>query len=794
MTRNSCLKAAMNVKILKLNTMKQRMLVGLWFFFSLCFCYAEGNNIPVRGRVTDDAGETLIGATVFIPQTGKGTITDLNGQFQLMLEKGSYSLQVTYVGYEAAKLDFVVKEHPLELAITMESGTEKLDEVVVSSRSANHNIRETEMGVVKLDIKSIKQIPAFMGETDVLKSIQLLPGVQSGGDGFSGFNVRGGSADQNLVLLDDATIYNASHLMGFFSVFNADAVEDVKIYKGDIPAAYGGRLSSLLKVNTPNQIPDDFSVQGGVGTISSKLSAAGSVANKKVHYLVAGRRTYADLFLPLAKDTAMHDNSLYFYDLNAKVNVHINDANRLYFSGYLGRDVFGFQDMMGMKYGNSTASFRWNHIQNEQLSTDITAHYASYLYKIHMASGITEMDWLSSISDYGIKGDFNLFYSHDASLKGGASVTYHSFYPGKIVGKNNEVLEEVPENFAIEYGLYLSNDHALGNVLNLRYGLRYSAFQNVGPALVYHYDKNYQAIDSTRYYGGEAYHTYGGLEPRLNATFILNPELSLKAGYARTMQYLQLASNSSTGFPLDIWFSSSPNTRPQISDQVAMGIFKNINQNAYEISLEGYYKKMQNQIDFKDFADILFNPKLEGEIRTGDAKSYGVELLVRKNSGLFTGWVSYTLSKSTRKIKGINDNEEYDANYDKPHNLAVVGSYQFTPKLLVSASWVYSSGAPMSLPTGRFEYGNYVVPVYSGRNEYRLPDYHRLDLSVTYKTGEKKKNRFRSEINLSAYNVYNRKNAFTIFFQADDENPNKMNANKLSLFGIVPAITYSFWF
>ncbi|NTW25984.1 MAG: TonB-dependent receptor, partial [Lentimicrobium sp.] len=620
---------------------------------------------------------------------------------------------------------------------------------------------------------------------------------QSTAEGSSGFSVRGGSPDQNLILLDEAIVYNASHLLGFFSVFNNDAIKDVALYKGDIPASSGGRLSSLLDIRMKDGNLKTLSGAGGIGTISSRLTLEGPIIKDRTSFLVAGRRTYVDIFLPLAKNEDIRDNILYFYDFNAKINHRIDEKNRIFMSGYFGRDVFS-NDFARMSLGNQTGTFRWNHLFSQKLFSNFTVIHSLYDYQLGTAEGnASSFIWKSKMQNQSVKGDFTWFVNPGNTLKFGTSVIYHTFDPGKAEGTGSESLfttYELPRNYAIEYGVYISNEQKITEKLMLKYGVRFSAFQNIGPGTIYNYDQDYNATDSIVYNKSKIFNTYHAFEPRLGLNYILSPSSSIKASYSRTVQYVQLAQNSTAGTPLDLWFPSSPNVKPQKADQFAIGYFRNLKENTIETSAEVYYKSMTDVIDFKDNAELLLNPELEGELRIGKGWSYGLELMVRKNSGKLSGWVSYTLSATRREIEDINDGQSYRAPYEKPHNISIVLNYEFSERAVLSGNWVYSTGAPVTFPTGRAVVGNVIVPIYSSRNAYRLPDYHRLDLSFAIKEKNKKNRKWQGEWNFSVYNAYGRKNAWAINFIQDPNNPNQTYAEKTYLFSIIPAITYNFKF
>lgn len=755
------------------------------------------NKFTISGYVKDQSGEELIGATIYIPQLKTGSVTNVYGFYSITIPEGIYQLDYSYIGYKTETKEINLNKD-ISLPVSLSEDTKSIEEVIVTAERKNDNVVKTEMSTVKLQAKEIKKIPALMGEVDVIKAIQLLPGIQSTGEGFSGFNVRGGSPDQNLILFDEATVYNASHLMGFFSVFNNDAIKDLKIYKGDIPAEYGGRLSSLLDIRMKEGNQKKLEATGGIGTISSRLTLEGPIIEDKWSVLVAGRRTYADLFLLFSQDEAIRSNKLYFYDLNLKTNYRINDKNRIFVSGYFGRDVFKFGDMYGFDWGNLTFTARWNHLFSDQLFSNFSVIYSDYDYKMESGQGNNGFKWTSNLKDIKIKGDLTYYPNTQNTIKYGMEAIYHHFNPGFARGTGSESSMynslKMPESNALEYAAYISNEHKVTPKLTLNYGIRGSIFQNMGESTVYNFDENYEKIDSTTYKQWEIYNTFYGLEPRLSLNYTINQRSSVKASYSRTKQYLHLASNSTAGSPLDVWLPSSPNIDPQLANQVAVGYFRNWWDDMLETSIEFYYKDMDNQIDFKDHADLMLNPELEGEFRIGDAWSYGMELLIRKQEGRFTGWISYTLSKAERKFPDINKGKVYVSVYDKPHNISVVGMYDLSPRWNISATWVYATGAPVTFPSGKYTYENVAVPIYTERNGYRMPDYHRMDLSLTLKSKYKPNKRFNSDLNLSIYNVYNRHNAWMIYFGEDEENPDITIAEKVYVFPIIPSLTWNFYF
>lgn len=756
--------------------------------------------ITVSGTIKDaTSGESLIGATVSVKDLISGTSANQYGFYSLSLKQASYQLEFRYLGYQTVtKTVDLSKNITLNIELTPEDS--QLEEVVITAEHPEANVKEAEMSVSKLEMKTIKQVPALMGEVDVLKVIQMLPGVQATAEGSSGFSVRGGGNDQNLILLDEATVYNASHMMGFFSVFNNDAVRDVKLYKGDIPANYGGRLSSVLDVRMKEGNNKKFTATGGIGLISSRLTLEGPIGNEKTSFLIAGRRTYADLFFPLMTDSSAKKSKLFFYDLNLKVNHQINERNRLFLSVYTGRDLFGQKGTSDAGFGNLTGTLRWNHQLSNQIFSNLSAVVAKYDYSLKMKQGGSNYVWNSKMLDYTLKLDFNYFPNPQNEIKFGFASTFHDFTPSDayIQGENSRLGAPIPKDYALEHGIYLSNEQKIGEKLTIKYGLRYTIFQNIGTATIYTYAKgspNYTVTDTTYYGSGKIFHTYQGLEPRLGVTYTFNEQSSLKASISRTIQNMQLASNSSGGMPLDVWFPSGPNIKPQKANQYAIGYFRNFANNTIETSIESYYKNMYDVVDFKDNAQLLMNPRMEGDIRTGKAKAYGLELFIKKNDGKLNGWISYTLSKVTRTIAEINNGNPYPTTYDKPNNINVVLNYEFSKRVILSSNWVYATGAPITFPVGSYVINNTYGKYYSTRNGYRMRDYQRLDLSLTLKGKEHTDKKWQGEWVFSMYNAYGRHNDWMINFVQDPKNISKIVVERWYLpFVFFPGITYNFKF
>jgi hypothetical protein len=753
--------------------------------------------VTLSGYVHDQTnGELLIGVTVYCTELKTGAVTNMYGFYSLSLIPGKYTIRYSYVGFGSQEKEIRIDKN-MTLDINLSPAESVLGEVVITGKRTDENVRAPEMSMVKMDIKTIRKVPALLGEIDVIKVLQLLPGVQTTSEGSTGFSVRGGNSDQNLILLDEATIHNASHLMGFFSVFNNDAVKDVTLYKGDIPAAYGGRLSSLLDIRMKDGNTKKIGLTGSVGTVSSKLTIEGPIIKDRTSFLVSGRRTYADLFLPLAKDENVRKSQLYFYDLNLKLSHVIDENNRIYLSGYAGHDTFK-NEFASMGFGNQTGSIRWNHLFSKKLFFNLSLVYSNYNYALGTPEGeATSFKWTSKMRDYSARFDFTHYISDKHTLRYGATTMYHEFFPGTANGLGSEsLLTEfiLPAEYALEHSLYGSDEYKLNPKLTLKFGIRFALFQNIGPGTYYIYNQNYIPVDSILYKKGDLFNSYSSFEPRFAFTYLASGFSSIKGSYSHAAQFLTLAQNSTAGTPLDIWFPATPNVKPQLCDQFATGYFRNFKNNMYEASVEVYYKNYRNVIDFRDHAQLLLNPYLEGELRIGKGYSYGIETLLRKNEGLFTGWISYTYSRSFRIIPEINSGNKYNAPYDKPHSVNVVANYDISQRVSVSATWVYATGLPVTFPTGRAEYGNAIIPIYSNRNAYRMPDYHRLDLSVSLKGKDKPGKKWHGEWNFSVYNAYNRHNSWSINFTQDDLDPNKTYAEKTYLFAIIPALTYNFKF
>jgi len=780
----------------------QKKSTKIILFLLLLFSAGQAQTTTLHGVVRDEkTDETLIGVSISVKELKTGTASDEKGEFSLTLPYGEYNIQISYVGYITFKQKIsITNNHPQALNIKLKVNEHALEEVVVSGRKRDANVSEMAMSSQKLQMTTIKKIPALMGEVDVIKAIQLLPGVQAAAEGTSGFSVRGGGTDQNLILLDDAALYNASHMMGFFSVFNNDAISEATLLKGDIPAVYGGRLSSVLDVEMKNESPEKFSGSGGIGLISSRLMLETPLFDNKTSVMLAGRRTYADLFIPLSGNDDLKDTYLYFYDLNAKITHTFNSKNRIFISGYHGKDNFGMNQLMGFGYGNSSLTARWNHVFSENLFSNLSLIGTQYSYNVDVDMKPYNMILKAGMKDWSLKYNFSYLWNRRNTTKFGLSATYHRFNQGDLKNKQQE--DDIPaliQNTSLEcrkgleYGLYVSHEQSVARKLSLKYGLRLSIFQNIGKELLYRFDENYELKNSTQYGKGEIFNTEINPEPRLGLLYRLNKVSSVKASYSRTVQYAQVASNANGGLPMDIWYPVSPNVKPQKCDQYAVGYFRNLFDNRIETSAELYYKNLYDVIDFKDHANTYGNKLLDGEIRAGKGRSYGAEFLIRKNEGKLTGWISYTYSRSFKTIKEIHFGKEYQSSFDRPHNFVSVLSYDMTKRLNVSANWIYNTGQPVTYPYGKYTVENVPYAIYSGeRNKSRYPDYHRMDFSATLKMPKSERRKWEGKWNLSIYNLYGRENVWAVIFTPDENNAIK--TEKIYLFSIVPSISYNFKF
>ena len=743
----------------------------------------------VSGTIKDKkTGEALIGATIRVSdKPALGTATNEYGFYSLTLPSGTYKLIVGYIGYKEQELQVSPDKRSGDVALE----PEETQLNVVTIRSKVNNITSAQMGMEKLDISEINAVPVIFGERDVLKTIQLLPGVQSVSDGNSGFYVRGGAADQNLILLDDAVVYNPSHLLGFFSTFNSDAIKDVTLFKGTAPAQYGGRLSSVLDVKMNDGNNQGYHVSGGIGLIASKLEVEGPIKKDEGSFLVTARRTYADVFLKLSHDTTLKKSSLYFYDLNAKLNYKLSKKDRLYLSGYFGQDDLGLGGLFGLNYGNATGTLRWNHIFNDKLFSNTSLIYSDYDYNIGINTGGISANIQSIIRDWNLKEELEYFANPANSIRFGFSSVYHTIEPGNITGTGITNSTQ-PDNHSLENALYISDSWKASSRLNVDYGIRVSAFSVMGGANLYNLNPNGTVRDTLHAGAGQIEQTYFVPEPRASASYTLNEVSSLKLGYARNAQYMHLISNSTTTNPTDKWVGSDNNIRPEIADQGTLGYFRSFKNDDYELSAETYFKYMQNQVDYRDGANVFDNTPLDSKLLYGDGRSYGLELYFKKKAGRFTGWISYTLSRSEMQILGVNNNDWYASRQDHTHDFSVVGIYKLSKKWTVSSDFVFYTGGAATFPSGKYEVNGQTVFYYTSRDGYRMPNYNRLDLSFTKQLKPHK--RYTSELVYSLYNAYGRQNPYIINFQQDPNDPNKTQAVQYALFRFVPSISYNFKF
>ncbi len=781
--------------------MKSRKYFLIIVFLLVIFRSGLSENDPsksatISGFVRDArTGESLSGAVIYPKENPSiGITSNSYGYFSLSLPAGKYSLIVQFLGYKTKIIALELSDN-VKINVEMEEESIALKEITITGEKSNINVVQSEL-ISKINVKEIQNIPVIMGEKDILKTIQLLPGVTPAGEGNAGFYVRGGGVDQNLILLDEAPVYNPSHLLGFFSTFNSDAIKDITLYKGGFPAEYGGRLSSVVDIKMNEGNNKEYHLSGGIGIIASRLAVEGPIFKNRGSFMITARRTYADIFLRLLSakgaDSTASKSTLYFYDINLKANYQFSDKDRLYFSCYLGRDNFNLGGVLGLNWGNVTATTRWNHIINNKIFSNTSLIFNKYSYNFNVAVGNLTMNVISEIQDWNLKEDLHFYLNSKNMIKFGFNSIYHTFVPSKVDSTAFFHVRSMDNKFALENAFYVSNEQTISTHIKASYGLRYSIFSSIGPGTVYTYDKVSDVVDSAIYPKGKIFNTFGGFEPRLLVNYVINDSSSVKISYARTRQYIHLLSNTTSTTPFDLWVPSNINILPEIADQYTLGYFRNFSDNMYETSVEVYYKTMQNQIDYRNGANLILNNKVEAQLVFGKGWGYGLEFLVRKKYGKLTGWISYTLSKTKRQFSDINDGNIFLAKQDRPNNIAIVGIYELNPRLTFSATWIYISGNVVTFPSGRYIVDNNIIPYYTERNGYRMPDYHRLDIGLTWQ--RKKTARFESNWNFSIYNVYARENAYAINFQLDPNDPTKMQAVQLSLFRFVPAITYNFKF
>lgn len=764
--------------------------------FAMLFCCLKAfpqQKFTINGIITDASnGEVLSGVIVSINASNLIAISNNYGFYSLSVPEGDYTVSVNLMGYQ--KQEQLLKIHNNQtINLSLIQKSVELEAVAVTGVKENKNITSNEMGNVRISPRQIENVPVLFGERDIIKTLQLLPGIKQTGEGNTGFCIRGGGIDQNLILLDEAPVYNASHLLGFFSVFNSEAIRDANLYKGSIPAEYGGRASSVLDIRMKEGNAKEYQTTGNIGLISSNMSFEGPIKEDVSSFIVSGRRTYADLFLKLVPDKDFRDSKLYFYDLNLKTNFKLSNATRLFVSGYLGHDKFWIPDQFGFDWGSKTATVRLNHTFNKKIFSNSSFIFSNYSYHIDI-SGDNEVIMGSIIQDFNLKQDFSLYPNTRNSVKFGLNLIAHKTIPGEIEAAPGSIYKslEVRPRRALEYSIYLSNNQQITNRLQAYYGIRLALFTNVGPGNFYQFDTSGNLTQQTSYDSFKWVKTQGGPEPRLAINYQINEQSSVKGSYNRIYQFIHLLSNSTSSTPTDVWVPSSNNVKPQIADQWSVGYFRNFKKNLFESSLEVYYKNLQNQIDYKNGADLVFNSTVEAELVFGKGWAYGAELLFRKNYGRLTGWLGYTWSKTMRQFDLINEGKPFPARQDRRHDISVVAQYNLSKKLILSATWVYNTGNAVTFPNGKYVIDGRTVGYYTQRNGYRMPDYHRLDLGLTWIKRQTLKHE--SSWNFSIYNAYARENAYFISFRPKDDNPDQTEAVQISLFKFIPSISYKFKF
>ena len=793
-----------------------RKLYQLLILYLISINVYSQTNYTLNGYIKSASdGESLIGATIYINEIQGGVITNPYGFYSITLEKGEYNVEYRYIGYITLKKKIILdKDQKFDIELLSEDI--ELENILITSESENENVSSTEISTFKLDISKINEIPTFLGEVDIIKAIQLIPGVSTVGEGGSGFNVRGGSVGQNLVLLDEAPVYNSSHLLGFLSVFNPDAVKDLKLYKGGIPARYGGRLSSILDIRMKDGNNKKRSISGGIGSIFSRLTIEAPIVKEKSSFILALRRSYADVLAkPFLKNSNFLNDgwALNFYDLTAKINFNLDEKNRIFFSSYLGRDIFRFDERQGFNWGNRTGTIRWNHLFNDRLFSNFTTIYSNYDYQLAFGSDDrNKFEWDSKIETLNLKPEFTYFINTNNEFSIGGEFLIYRFEPANAQGVSDGKITDItlPKKYAFESSIYFGNEQKINNI-SFSYGLRTSTYTYLGPGTKYIFNPptnpgDRKTIDSEEKMDKwKNIQSFSNLEPRISINYKLNDSNSLKISYNKMVQYIHLLSNTAASSSLDVWTPSTNNIKPEKVDSYAIGYFKNFKENIFESSIEFYYKKLKNQIDYIDGADILINKYIEGDLLFGIGRAYGMELLFRKKSGRVNGWVSYTLARTELKIDGINNFKWYPTRYDQTHNLKFTSNFDLNKRISFAGNFTFISGTPVTFPTSKYVIQGFVIPHNSNnsRNDRRIPNYHRLDFSVTINgKKENKKGKIRKNNNslvIGIYNVYNRKNPFSIYFSQGKKVASESfvpgQVTRLSIIGsFVPSITYNFKF
>ena len=803
---------------MKITQISKRLLAIL---FSLGFgLLSAQEKYTLSGTISEaSSNETLIGVTIVFPSLRTGVTTNEYGFYSITLPEGEYEVVISYLGFEDIR-EQIRLNSDMKKDYNLVEEMAQLEEVVVTEDVEKLDIKKPQISVNSLSAQTIKQIPVVLGEADVIKSLILLPGVTNAGEASSGFNVRGGAADQNLILLDEAIVFNSSHLFGFFSVFNPDAIKDVKLFKGGIPARYGGRVSSVLDIFQKEGNSKELKVNGGIGAVASRVLVEGPIAKDRTAFLVGGRASYAHLFLPLFDI----NNSAYFYDLNTKINHRINERNNIFLSGYFGRDLFNINDSFENVYGNAVGNFRWNHLFSDKLFSNLSVIYSDYFYGLEL--DFVGFDWDSGIQNFNLKYDLKHYLNDKITLDYGLNNIYYVFNPGKIRPNREDsgiVAQQLTKKYANEAAAYVSVEHRIGEQLSLNYGLRVSHFNRLGQDELFVYENDNPVvfdsalqvyreatpIDTINPGRGRSLERFTNLEPRISMAYNFRGKSSIKASYTRLAQYLHLLSNTNSPTPLDVWTPSGPFVEPQLLDQYALGYFRDIKEGEFSLEVEGFYKDIQNRIDYIDGADLIANDAIEQVILNGKARAYGLELLFRKNKGALKGWVAYTLSKSEQRTQGrtnvlgsdgqpavetgINFGEWYNTPFDKTHDVALFASYDLNERWNINANFIYQTGQPTNFPLGQFEFQGLAIPFFGLRNQERLPDFHRLDVSATLTPKRNKRKKIQSEWVFSIYNLYNRMNAASINFR-ENEDTGRNEALRTSIFGIIPSVTYNFKF
>ena len=800
-------------------TQTSKILLAILFSLGFGLLSAQ-EKYTLSGTISEaSSNETLIGVTIVFPSLRTGVTTNEYGFYSITLPEGEYEVVISYLGFEDIR-EQIRLNSDMKKDYNLVEEMAQLEEVVVTEDVEKLDIKKPQISVNSLSAQTIKQIPVVLGEADVIKSLILLPGVTNAGEASSGFNVRGGAADQNLILLDEAIVFNSSHLFGFFSVFNPDAIKDVKLFKGGIPARYGGRVSSVLDIFQKEGNSKELKVNGGIGAVASRVLVEGPIAKDRTAFLVGGRASYAHLFLPLFDI----NNSAYFYDLNTKINHRINERNNIFLSGYFGRDLFNINDSFENVYGNAVGNFRWNHLFSDKLFSNLSVIYSDYFYGLEL--DFVGFDWDSGIQNFNLKYDLKHYLNDKITLDYGLNNIYYVFNPGKIRPNREDsgiVAQQLTKKYANEAAAYVSVEHRIGGQLSLNYGLRVSHFNRLGQDELFVYENDNPVvfdsalqvyreatpIDTINPGRGGSLERFTNLEPRISMAYNFRGKSSIKASYTRLAQYLHLLSNTNSPTPLDVWTPSGPFVEPQLLDQYALGYFRDIKEGEFSLEVEGFYKDIQNRIDYIDGADLIANDAIEQVILNGKARAYGLELLFRKNKGALKGWVAYTLSKSEQRTQGrtnvlgsngqpavetgINFGEWYNTPFDKTHDVALFASYDLNERWNINANFIYQTGQPTNFPLGQFEFQGLAIPFFGLRNQERLPDFHRLDVSATLTPKRNKRKKIQSEWVFSIYNLYNRMNAASINFR-ENEDTGRNEALRTSIFGIIPSVTYNFKF